>query len=190
MTEKRAALFCALLLSAGCAAPPGVAPEPPRVHAGVPAIAPSLFDFPWSWTDEQGQRLAFARWRGSPLVVTTFYTTCSSTCPRTVEKLRAVYRAFRDRGISAEFVLVTLDPTTDTPERLRALKEAHRLPAEWHLVQGDRYATRQLADYLGIHVLEMEVHLVHDTRIAVFDGSGAPRRSFACCDFEAGDALL
>jgi protein SCO1/2 len=153
-------------------------------------LAPSLFDFAWSWTDEQGRRLAFSRWRGSPLVVTTFYTTCTWTCPRTVEKLRAVDRAFRGRGISAEFVLVTLDPAADTPDRLRVFKEARRLPAEWHLLQGDPAGTRELADFLGVHVLEMEVHLVHDTRIAVFDGAGAPRRSFACCDFEATDALL
>lgn len=149
----------------------------------------SLFARNWVWTDEQGKTVTFSQWGGSPIVVAAVYTTCTRTCPLTVEKFRAVYETFQRAGRSAEFVLVTLDPSVDTPERLREFKESRKLPGEWHLLAGGRYETLEVMDLLGIHVLDMDSHVFHDTRIAIFDERGIPSHNFACCDFDATAAL-
>jgi cytochrome oxidase Cu insertion factor (SCO1/SenC/PrrC family) len=183
---RAVALLGALALGAGCAPPPHVGPE--ISSAGQrPA---SLFVFPWAWTDDQGKAFTFSQLQGSPFVVTTIYTSCTRTCPRTIEKLRSVYGAFRRRGVAAEFVVVTLDPGADSPERLREFKDSRKLPSAWHLLRGERRNTLALAGVLGIHVIDMEPHLVHDARIVVFDGSGMPKRSFACCDFDDEEAAF
>jgi cytochrome oxidase Cu insertion factor (SCO1/SenC/PrrC family) len=177
--------LAAILLAAGCA---------PARSTATGAISPervglSLFDRPWTWADEEGRRVTFAQWRGSPIVVTTIYTTCTRTCPLTVDKLRTVYRSFQRRGRDAQFLLVTLDPSVDTTERLREYKQSRNLPGQWHLLRGDPRDTRELADLLDIHVMDMEPHIVHDARIAIFDERGAIARSFECCDFDDDAAV-
>jgi protein SCO1/2 len=179
MGVPRIICLAAILLGAGC--------EPATASTG--AIAPerargSLFERPWKWADEEGSTVTFAQWRGSPLVVATFFTTCSRTCPLTVAKLRTVYESVRRRGRDAQFLLVTLDPTVDTTERLRQYKESRKLPGQWHLLRGYPRETRELADLLDVHVIDMDPHILHDARIAVFDARGVLSRSFDCCDFD------
>jgi cytochrome oxidase Cu insertion factor (SCO1/SenC/PrrC family) len=140
--------------------------------------AVSLFDHPWVWTDERGERVAFSRWRGESLVVSAIYATCKSTCPRTIVKLHELTDNFRQQGRAAQFILVTLDPATDTPEDLRRLKASAGFPDTWHLLAGSKEETHQLTDLLDIHVIDDGPHLMHDSRIVVFDAKGRPTRSF------------
>ncbi|HEX7454279.1 MAG TPA: SCO family protein, partial [Polyangiaceae bacterium] len=69
-------------------------------------------------------------------------------------------------------VLVTLDPSSDTPERLRRYKAEEALPASWRLLSGSKQATQELSDVLEIHVIDGGSHLVHDAKIVLFDGDG------------------
>lgn len=171
---------------AACAPPAGT-----RGEKVAPAQArDSIFAHRWVWTDETGGAVTLARWRGTPLVVTAVYTTCASTCPLTVDKLRRIHDAFRRQGRQAEFILVTLDPATDTPERLGEFKARMKLPDSWHLLRGGPDATRDLTDMLDVHVMDMDPHLVHDARIMTFDRQGMPVLRFTCCNFEEDAALL
>ena len=151
--------------------------------------AVSLFERPWVWKDEQGQPVELSQWRGTTLVVTAVYTSCTRTCPVTVEKLKAIFDAYGRAGRSAQFVLVTVDPNNDTPERLRQWQVSRKLPLPWHLLAGDARTTEAFMDLLDIHVLAEDPHIVHDTRIMVFDGRGIAQRSFACCDFDEQAAV-
>lgn len=138
----------------------------------------SLYSHPWTWTDEHGQAVTLARWRGRPLVLTAMFTQCKATCPRTLAKLRRVQDDFQRAGRPAEFVLVTLDPDNDTPQALSRFKASSGLPESWHLLSGSRADTRALRDVLGIHVIDDGPHLLHDGRIVIFDGDGRPARAF------------
>lgn len=161
-----------------CAPLPPPPPPPARVSAAAGAPHDSLFSHPWSWTDEKGQAATFARWRGQPMVVTAIFTQCRATCPRTLVKLRKIYDAFQQRGLSAQFLIVTLDPDNDTPQVLQRFKESSGLPATWHLLVGNVDETRDLRDLLGIHVIDDGSHLLHDGRIMIFDGQGIATRTF------------
>lgn len=138
----------------------------------------SLFSHPWVWTDERGQSVTFAGWRGRPLVVAAVFTTCKATCPRTIGKLQELDAAYRREGRPAQFVLVTLDPDNDTPQVLRAFKESSGLPAAWRFLCANKDQTRELLDALDIHVIDEGAHLLHEGRIVIFDGAGMPTRSF------------
>jgi cytochrome oxidase Cu insertion factor (SCO1/SenC/PrrC family) len=150
----------------------------------------SLFDERWAWTDEEGSPVTFSHWRGTPLVLAAVYTWCRSTCPYTIEKMRRVEKAFQQRGEPAQFLLVTLDPAEDTPARLRDFKASTKLPQSWHLLRGNQDDTRDLTDLMDIHVFDAASHLVHDSKILVFNASGVAARSFACCNFKDYDAVL
>ncbi len=140
--------------------------------AQAPAQQPSLFDRPWLWLDDHGERVAFSQWRGTPFVLAAMYTSCEETCPRTLAKLKSVYADFERDHRHAAFIVVTIDPETDTPERLRAFRASRHLPDAWHLWTGGTAETQQLIDLLGIHVMNMESHVVHDSKIVLFDERG------------------
>jgi protein SCO1 len=143
----------------------------------VPRV--SLFAHPWVWTDEQGQSVSFARWQGEPLVVTAMFTSCKATCPRTIAKLQQLYAAYQREGRAAQFVLVTLDPENDTPQRLREFKQAGGLPPAWHFLVGGERETHEIVEALDVHIIDDGPHLLHDGRIIVFDAQGMPARSFS-----------
>jgi protein SCO1 len=164
------------LVIAGCTAPGGaVGPHETRV---------ALFEHQWSWTDQDGKTVRLSDWRGSPLVLAPVYTSCSQVCPLTIAKLRKVHEASLREGRAAEFVLVTLDPGADKPSRLHDFKTSEKLPGSWHLLRGSEAATRELLDLLDIHVIDMGSHILHEPRIAVFDGQGSLTKSFRGVDFD------
>jgi cytochrome oxidase Cu insertion factor (SCO1/SenC/PrrC family) len=167
----------------GCAPLPPAGGAPSRAPAhevgATPQARDSLFSHPWTWTDEQGQPVTFARWRGQPLVVTAIFTQCRATCPRTIGKLLKVHDAYRKEGRAAQFLLVTLDPANDTPAVLARFKASSGLPDSWHFLTGSTNDTRDLRDLLGIHVIDDGPHLLHDGHIVIFDAQGMPTRSFA-----------
>jgi cytochrome oxidase Cu insertion factor (SCO1/SenC/PrrC family) len=154
----------------GCAAR-GAAPAAATTPA---AASPSLYAEPWLWRDETGAPVRLARWRGGFVVVTVVYTTCTGTCPLTLEKLQRIDRRLQREGKSASFVLVTLDPANDTATELSRWKRERNLPAAWTLLRGDPTATRQLADRLQIRILDMADgdHIFHDSRIVLLDPDG------------------
>ncbi len=176
-----AALLAGVLAcAAGCASAPA-APPVREMHAVAPASAgprASLFSHDWSWTDEKGESVTFARWAGRPLVVTAIFTQCKATCPRTIAKLLKVYDGFQRQGRDAQFLVVTLDPANDTPAVLQHFKKESGLPETWHLLAGNVHDTRDLRDLLGIHVIDDGPHLLHDGRILVFDEMGVATHSY------------
>jgi protein SCO1/2 len=159
--------WCGCVPRASGPAGPNGQPRP----AAARADAPSLFAQPWVWSDDQGAPVRFEQWRGTPIIVTMVFTSCTSTCPLTIEKLRRVTETFEREGRAATFVLVTLDPSNDTSEQLRRFKVSRQLPGQWHLLRGSDAQTRELADLLQVHVLE-DAHVFHDARIVVFDRDG------------------
>jgi protein SCO1 len=152
----------------------------------------SLFQEPWRWTDEHGELVTFSKWRGSPLVVAMFFRSCTERCPLTVEKLRRIEAAFAKKKQPAQFLLVTLDPHTDTPSRLLAFKEGEHLSeSSFHLLNGGDAETRALGRLLGVHPsANDEGHIDHEVRIVVFDAQGILTRSFVGWVFDDDDAVI
>ena len=117
-----------------------------RGNARIPVAAAgetrSLFVADWIWRDEQGAAVRFDRWRGAPIFVSMVFTSCTTACPLTIERLRRVSDTFKAEGRAATFVLVTLDPANDTTDQLRRFKLSRGLPPDWHLLRRRRRSKR------------------------------------------------
>jgi protein SCO1 len=172
-----------LAVLCGCS----LAPQQPGVVTDRRPV--SLFGPSWRWTDEQGEEVSFSRWRGSPLVVTAIFTSCTVRCPLTVEKLHLLDRGLHRRGIEGQFFLVTLDPQNDDRARLQRFKETRHLPPSWHMLRGSRQQTLELGRWLGVRAIYDSGHIDHDVRIAVFDAGGRLVRSFGGWDFDENTAV-
>jgi cytochrome oxidase Cu insertion factor (SCO1/SenC/PrrC family) len=143
-----------------------------------------------TWTDERGESVVLERFRGAPVVFTAFFTSCTVRCPLTISKLREVDEAFRKRGSSVPIVLVTLDPHTDTADRLLRFKEERHLPDNWHLLRGGDAATRAFARYLHVDPAYDSGHIDHEVRIDVLDAKGDLARSLAGWSFDPDRAVV
>ncbi len=181
MTYVAAALLALTALSSACVTR--------DVPFGRGAETRPMFASPWMWTDENGVKATFARWRGSVVVTTGFYASCTVRCPMTIAKLREIDEALRAHGRSAEFVLVTIDPDNDTVDRLRRLKASRDLPSSWHLLHGSREDTYDFGRWLHLNIARDSGHMDHDAKIAVFDSSGRLVRSFEGWNFDESDIL-
>lgn len=165
-----------LALLSGCAR----ATDPsPRAPAAANAALPGAF------VDDRGAEVTFASYAGEPVVVTMFYRSCAVRCPLTIRKMKAIEERFAARGVTAELVLVTLDPRNDTVDRLRAFKEAEGLGERWHLLRGSLDATRALGRALHVHAAYDDMHVDHDVRIVTLDASGREAKSFSGVGFDA-----
>jgi len=158
-----------------------------------PALGPvsaGLLSSEGTFTDETGRAVSLESFRGSPLVVTAIFTSCTVRCPLTVQKLHEVDDAFGRAGVRVPIVILTLDPHTDTIERLQRFKAERKLPDHWHLIRGSDRDTQSLARKLLVHAAYDVGHIDHDVRIAVLDRDGKITRSFSGWSFDAGSAVV
>jgi protein SCO1/2 len=81
-------------------------------------IEPATDAPPLALTDLSGQPFAWEDYAGKAVVLYFGYTTCPDACPTTLSDYLAVKEQLGDRADDVAFVLATLDPERDTPERL------------------------------------------------------------------------
>ena len=78
-----------------------------------PNPAPAL-----ALTDQHGQPFDLASQRGRAVLLFFGYTNCPDICPTTLSDFLTVRDALGDQADDVAFVLVTVDPARDTPDRL------------------------------------------------------------------------
>ena len=179
----RSVLLVTGALSSGCT---------PRAHAAFDAspIRTEAELLKHRFVDEDGKSFTIGSRLGVPMVLTTFYRTCTARCPMTVGKLKRVDAAFSAAGIEAEFVLVSLDPLNDTPERLEAYRESVGIAnSRWHVVRGDVEDTQSLAKFLHVRMIRDDTHIDHDVQIATIDRRGAIAAVYTGWSFAEADLV-
>lgn len=106
-------------------------PEPPSVVGTLPA---------WSLTDQDGQPFGSEQLAGQAWVAGFFFSSCVTICPRILGAMKDLRRCLDDSGATeVALVAITVDPETDSPERLRAYQqEIEADGAGWHFLTGTR----------------------------------------------------
>lgn len=145
-----------------------------RIEANEPAPAFTL-------TSQDAKRVSLKDLRGTPVVLTFLYTTCTDVCPVLLHTMTSAERRLSETERHAvRFVGITVDPRRDTPERLKAyMKERGLDAARWLLLTGSlAEATRVATDY-GV-VVRPAPHgdFVHNSVFVVIDAQGRERAEF------------
>lgn len=97
-------------------------PAPLRAEAPLPIEIEVRFDL----VDQTGARVTEADFAGRPMAVFFGYTACESICDVALPSMAEALRLMGPDADRLTAVMITVDPETDTPERLAAA-----LP-EWH----------------------------------------------------------
>lgn len=151
----------------------------PHDHGLAEAPAPaapsghSIFHLPSRWTTHRGDEIQLSNLGGRVQVLAMVYTHCQAACPRILADMRWI-RARVDRGAPVGFVLVSIDPERDTPERLAAFADESGLAGDdWLLLRGSDEDVRELAAVLGVRYRRVsEGDFSHSNLISVLDPQG------------------
>lgn len=144
--------------------------ETPTATSAAGGDAFSVYDLDGRWRDQTGTMRSLASLRGAPVLLAMVYTHCTATCPLAVSELKRIAALEPD----VRFVLVSLDPARDDPERLARYAADRALDASrWTLLTGPESAVRDLAATLSVRYRRVTPEdLAHSNLITLLDRDG------------------
>ena len=119
---------------------PSSDPSPPVVQLDPDADAE-----PWSpleiseftLVDQNGDTVTAADLRGTPWVASFIFTRCAGACPLLVKEVYDLNKSVA--GVDVRFVTITVDPETDTVEKMRRYAEIYDAqPPRWLFLTGEK----------------------------------------------------
>ena len=161
-------LVAALLASPALAAPKAAAKATPLPRDSVYQLAAPM-------TDQHGRKFDWRARRGSPQVVTMFYTSCQYICPLIVDSGKAIEKSLSpaERG-RIDLLLISMDPKRDTPPALLSVATQRKLDtARWTLASPAPDNVRTIAGVLGIRYRALaDGEFNHTSALILLDADG------------------
>ena len=128
---------------------------------------------PQSWLADSGRPISLTGLSGQRVVLTMAYANCHRICPTTIESLKRLQTALDAKGEHVEFVIVGYDPENEDAATWRHYRSSHHLGrSNWHFITGSVADTAQLARQLHFELWKYDEHVMHDSRVLVFDING------------------
>lgn len=132
--------------------------------------------------DQNGDPFTFEEHRGKTIFVYFGYINCPDACPATLAEWREVKAELGDKADDVVFVMVTVDPDRDTPERMKAWLEFWdpEFSGVWMSLEN----TRTLTGQWGVTVIKDQPDsasgytVTHDVSTYVIDPSGQLRLTY------------
>lgn len=93
------------------------------------------------------------------VVINAFFTSCPAVCPILSQKLLAIQQRLGDRmGKDLHLISISVDPETDTPQRLKAYSERFQAVPGWYFLGGPKENVDWALFKLGQQVKNKEAH--------------------------------
>lgn len=111
--------------------------------------------------DQHGNELHFYTdlIKGKTVAINFIFTNCTTICPPLAATFARVQREMGDKvGRDVHFISISVDPLTDTPERLKAWGAKFKAGNGWTFVTGDKQEMGKLLTALGASVSRREDH--------------------------------
>lgn len=135
----------------------------------------SIYNLPSHWTTQDGNEIELKELKGKVLAMVMIYTSCQAACPRLVADMRNIEKQIpEDKKDEVQFVFVSIDPETDTPERLTAFAKENQMEDDkWLFLRGTEEDTREFAAVLAVNYKQISpLDFSHSNIISVFNQGG------------------
>ena len=97
--------------------------------------------------------------KGKTVAINFIFTNCTTICPPLAATFARVQKELGDKvGRDVHFISISVDPLTDTPERLKAWGAKFKAGAGWTFVTGNKQEIDRLLSALGASVARREDH--------------------------------
>jgi len=131
------------------------APTPTRAEAKTESSSFSSMQIPnVKVYDQNGKVLDFYTdlVKGRNVAINFIFTTCTTVCPVLSATFRRVQVELENSQSDTRLISISVDPTVDTPERLRDFAEKFKAGPGWTFVTGDKTEIDSLLQRLGAGV--------------------------------------
>ena len=111
--------------------------------------------------DQNGNKLRFYSdlVKGKTVAINFIFTTCTTICPPLTATFRKVQYDLGERvGKDIHLISISVDPTTDVPERLKAFSAKFKAGPGWTFVTGNKQEIDGLLLALGASVADKNDH--------------------------------
>lgn len=107
----------------------------------------------------QPMRLYSDLLRGKSVVMSCFFTECTGVCPVVNKNMQAIQDALGDRvGKDVLMISISVDPVTDTPQRLASYAQQYEAKPGWYFLTGKKENVEYALSRLGYSVETREQH--------------------------------
>ncbi|PCJ26602.1 MAG: SCO family protein [Flavobacteriales bacterium] len=132
----------------------------------------SIFNLTSKWNTQNNKTIELKELKGDVLVMVMIYTTCKAACPRLVADMRSIHEKVNNDKV--KYVLVSIDPETDTPERLKEFAIENQMDNDqWIFIQGTVDDVREFSNVLAVKYKQISpMDFSHSNIISVFDEDG------------------
>ena len=113
-----------------------------------------------SLLNQDGHEVSFRDLVGGKVVAMNFvFTTCTTVCPPMGANFGKLQRLLGDRaGQDVDLISISIDPTVDTPRRLKAWSQKFGTEQGWTLLTGEKPTVDRLLKDLGVFVADKQYH--------------------------------
>lgn len=135
----------------------------------------SIYNLPSKWTNQNGQNIEMKDMKGKVLVMVMIYTSCKAACPRLVADMRNIEKRLPENiKDKVQMVLVSIDPETDKPKRLKAFAIENKMNSnQWVFLRSTEENTREFAAVLAVNYKKVSpMDFSHSNIISVFNADG------------------
>ena len=135
----------------------------------------SIYNLPSKWTTQNGKDIELKDLKGDVLVMVMIYTSCKAACPRLVADMRSIEEQLpQDTKSRVKLVLVSIDPETDTPKRLKEFSLENKMEGDqWVFLRSTEKNTREFAAVLAVNYKKISpMDFSHSNIISVFNAEG------------------
>ncbi|WP_337964906.1 SCO family protein [uncultured Flavobacterium sp.] len=135
----------------------------------------SIYNLPSQWTTQDGKNIELKSLKGNILVMVMIYTSCKAACPRLVADMRDIEKKLdRKTKKNVKLILVSIDPKTDTPQKLKAFAIANNMNQNpWIFLRSTEDNTREFAAVLAVNYKQISpMEFSHSNIISVFNTDG------------------
>lgn len=135
----------------------------------------SIYNLPSTWTTQDGNDIELKDLNGNVLVMVMIYTSCKAACPRLVADMRNIEQRVKSKNTDkVKYVLVSIDPTVDTPERLKDFAKENQMDgSQWLFLRSSEENTREFAATLAVNYKKISpIDFSHSNIISVFNTKG------------------
>lgn len=111
--------------------------------------------------DQNGRKLNFYNdlVKGKTVAINFIFTTCTTICPPLTATFRRVQQTLGERvGRDVQMISISVDPTTDVPERLKDFAAKFKAGPGWSFVTGNKQDIDGLLRSLGGYVADKNDH--------------------------------
>lgn len=135
----------------------------------------SIFNLNSKWEQADGTKIKLEDLKGKVLTMVMIYTSCKTACPKlTIDMKNIAQKVGHKDSDDLRYVLISIDPEHDTPERMREFLRTYQLDSkQWVFLRSSETNTRELANVLAMKYKQISpMDFSHSNIISVYSKEG------------------